>query len=53
MGGITTVMDDAMQRAPIFTFNNARNALAFGKGVGQHFFEIKQQAKTSTSVGKL
>lgn len=53
-GGITTtVIDDAMQRAPVFTFDNARSALAFGKWVEQHFEQLKLQAETTTSVGKL
>ncbi|WJG09448.1 hydroxymethylglutaryl-CoA reductase [Aliiglaciecola sp. LCG003] len=53
-GGIkTTVIDDAMQRAPIFTFNDARSALAFGEWVERNFEQIKQQAQMTTSVGKL
>lgn len=53
-GGITTtVIDDAMQRAPVFTFNNARSALAFGKWVETHFEQIKQQAELTTSIGQL
>jgi len=33
-GGVkTTVIDDAMQRAPVFVFEDARAALAFGKWV--------------------
>lgn len=53
-GGITTtVIDDAMQRAPVFTFDNARYALAFGKWVDENFDRIKQQAETTTSIGKL
>ncbi len=53
-GGVkTTVIDDAMQRAPIFSFNDARSALAFGKWVEEHFEEIKAKAEETTSVGKL
>ncbi len=53
-GGITTtVIDDAMQRAPVFTFDNARYALAFGKWVDENFDRIKQQAETTTTIGKL
>ncbi len=53
-GGIkTTVIDDAMQRAPIFTFSDARMALAFGKWVEQNFETIKAKAEETTSVGKL
>ena len=53
-GGITsTVIDDAMQRAPVFTFDNARSALAFGKWVEENFELIKTQAESTTSVGQL
>lgn len=49
----TTVVDDAMQRAPIFTFSDARAALAFGNWVNKHFDKIKQIAEQTTSIGKL
>ena len=53
-GGITTtVLDDAMQRAPVFIFPSARQAREFGKWVEQNFEEIKKQAETTTSVGRL
>ncbi|MDP5031968.1 MAG: hydroxymethylglutaryl-CoA reductase [Paraglaciecola sp.] len=53
-GGVkVTVVDDAMQRAPVFIFTDARQALQFGEWVREHFTEIKQQAETTTSVGKL
>lgn len=53
-GGIkTTVIDDAMQRAPVFTFTDARSALAFGEWVKLNFETIKQKAEETTSVGKL
>lgn len=53
-GGITTtVIDDAMQRAPVFTFSNARTALKFGQWVEENFQTIKQIAEQTTSVGKL
>ncbi|TAF63835.1 MAG: hydroxymethylglutaryl-CoA reductase [Cytophagales bacterium] len=53
-GGITTtVIDDAMQRAPIFIFENARLARAFGIWVEENFENIKKQAESTTSVGKL
>ena len=52
-GIICTVVDDAMQRAPLFVFENARYARAFGEWVEQHFAEIKAKAEESTSVGKL
>lgn len=53
-GGIkTTVIEDAMQRAPVFTFTDARAALAFGKWVTENFVHIKAQAEQTTSIGKL
>ena len=53
-GGITaTVVDDCMNRAPVFTFQNARYAREFGKWVEAHFAEIKTEAEQTTSVGKL
>ena len=53
-GGITvSVVDDAMQRAPVFIFENARQARDFGLWVTENFEAIKAQAETTTSVGKL
>lgn len=52
-GIITTVIDDAMQRAPIFVFENARHARDFGIWVTANFAEIKVAAETTTRSGKL
>lgn len=53
-GGVTaTVVDDAMQRAPVFVFKSAREAQKFGAWIKENFAEIKAQAETTTSVGKL
>ncbi len=53
-GGVTTtVVDDAMQRAPVFVFPSAREAKDFGIWIKENFNEIKSQAETTTSVGKL
>ena len=53
-GGVTTtVLDDRMQRAPVFSFDNAREARAFGEWLGEHFAEVAAAAETTTSVGKL
>lgn len=53
-GGITTtVIDDAMQRAPVFVFKDARAARDFGQWVDAHFAEIKAAAETTTRSGKL
>jgi hydroxymethylglutaryl-CoA reductase (NADPH) len=53
-GGVkTTVMDDAMQRAPSFVFESAREARDFGEWLTQNFDEIKAAGETSTKSGKL
>src|SRR3712207_3287997 len=48
-----TVMDDAMQRAPSFVFESAREARAFGEWLTEHFDEIKAAGEESTKSGKL
>jgi hydroxymethylglutaryl-CoA reductase (NADPH) len=53
-GGCTvTVMDDAMQRAPAFTFKSARESRAFGEWLKENFDSIKEAAETTTKSGKL
>jgi hydroxymethylglutaryl-CoA reductase (NADPH) len=53
-GGVrTTVMDDAMQRAPAFVFESAREARAFGEWLTESFDDIKAAAETTTRSGKL
>jgi len=53
-GGVrTTICDDAMQRAPVFMFDSAREAREFGRWVGGHFEAIRAQAETTTTVGRL
>jgi len=53
-GGVTvTVMDDAIQRAPAFVFDSAREARAFGRWLTEHFDEIKHEADATTSSGRL
>ncbi len=52
-GVMTTVVDDAMQRAPVFKFDDARQARDFGGWVAEHFAEIKAAAETTTKSGKL
>ena len=53
-GGITaTVIDDAMQRAPAFVFESAREAHAFGIWLTEHFEEVKREADATTSSGSL
>jgi hydroxymethylglutaryl-CoA reductase (NADPH) len=53
-GGVTTtILDDAMQRAPAFVFDSARQARAFGEWVTGHFDQIKQAADSTTRTGRL
>jgi len=53
-GGVTvSVVDDVMQRAPVFVFENARQARDFGEWVDEHFDDIKAAAETTTRSGKL
>ena len=53
-GGVkTTILDDAMQRAPAFVFESAREARAFGEWLTEHFAEIKQAAESTTRTGRL
>jgi hydroxymethylglutaryl-CoA reductase (NADPH) len=54
-GVLTTICSDAMQRAPVFIFDNARDAREFGNWVKRPevFAEIKRVAESTTSVGKL
>ena len=53
-GGVTTtVVDDRMQRAPAFTFTDARAARRFGEWVEQHHDEIKAVADATSRVGRL
>ncbi|WJG09123.1 hydroxymethylglutaryl-CoA reductase [Aliiglaciecola sp. LCG003] len=53
-GGVnTTVVEQFMQRAPAFIFDNARQARDFGAWVVENFQKIKQAAETTTSIGKL
>jgi len=53
-GGVkTTILDDAMQRAPAFVFESAREARAFGEWLADHFAEIKRAAEATTRIGRL
>src|SRR3954471_3542857 len=53
-GGVkTTVLDDAMQRAPAFLFADAREARDFGAWLDEHFDEIREVAESTTKSGKL
>ena len=53
-GGVrTTVVAEAMQRAPAFGFDSAREARAFGDWLTVSFEDIKAEAEASTHVGRL
>jgi len=53
-GGVTTtVLDDRMQRAPVFSFDSAREAKAFAAWLDDNFEPIAAAAQTTTSSGKL
>ncbi len=53
-GGVkTTISDDAMQRAPVFIFNSAREARDFGKWISENFQSIKERADATTHTGRL
>jgi hydroxymethylglutaryl-CoA reductase (NADPH) len=53
-GGVeATVMADAMQRAPVFVFNNAREARDFTHWVDEHTDQIREEAESTSSVAQL
>ncbi|HUS22767.1 MAG TPA: hydroxymethylglutaryl-CoA reductase [Aeromicrobium sp.] len=52
-GATTTVIDDRMQRAPVFTLPSAREARQFAGWLDQHFADIAAAAESTTSSGKL
>jgi hydroxymethylglutaryl-CoA reductase (NADPH) len=53
-GGVTcTVSDDKMQRAPVFTFDSAREAREFRLWVNDHIEEIRQQAEATSQIARL
>jgi hydroxymethylglutaryl-CoA reductase (NADPH) len=53
-GGVTcTVVGDSMQRAPVFVFENARDAREFVQWVNEHTPQIREEAEATSSVAKL
>src|SRR5271157_5734401 len=53
-GGVkTAIVERSMQRAPVFVFEDAATARAFGRWVDDNFTAIKQQAEATTHIGKL
>jgi hydroxymethylglutaryl-CoA reductase (NADPH) len=53
-GGVkSTVVEECMQRAPVFIHDDAQKAREFGRWVGENFAAIKAVAETTTRSGKL
>ena len=53
-GGIrTTVVEDHMQRAPVFIFDDALQARGFGVWVDEHLDQIRAAAEATTRSGRL
>ena len=52
-GAQTTIVEQAMQRAPVFVLGDARQAREFGVWVESHFEPIREQAEATTRHGKL
>jgi hydroxymethylglutaryl-CoA reductase (NADPH) len=53
-GGVkTTVVEQCMQRAPVFRFEDALTAREFGDWVREHFGDLKREAEQTTRFGKL
>jgi hydroxymethylglutaryl-CoA reductase (NADPH) len=53
-GGVrTTVVEQYMQRSPVFIFDDAQQARDFGAWVDEHFAAVKAAAETTTRSGKL
>jgi hydroxymethylglutaryl-CoA reductase (NADPH) len=53
-GGVkTTVIEDSMQRAPVFILSDAREARDFGRWVEENFTAIRDEAEATTDIGKL
>jgi NADP-dependent 3-hydroxy-3-methylglutaryl-CoA reductase len=53
-GGVrTTVVDDRMQRAPVFVLDDALAARDFGEWIDAHFADIKTAAESTTRSGRL
>ena len=53
-GGVkTTVVDDSMQRAPVFILEDALRAREFGCWVTEHLPAIRERAEATTHFGKL
>ncbi|MFV0388468.1 MAG: hydroxymethylglutaryl-CoA reductase [Pyrinomonadaceae bacterium] len=53
-GGVKcTVVADAMQRAPVFVFEDAREGRKFVSWIDENFEQIKEEADATSSIAKL
>jgi hydroxymethylglutaryl-CoA reductase (NADPH) len=53
-GGVkTTVVEQFMQRSPVFIFTDARGAVKFSQWLDEHLEQLKAAAANTTRVGKL
>lgn len=52
-GARCSVVDDAMQRAPVFLFDDARAARRFGEWVQEHFQEVRAVAEATSRIARL
>jgi len=53
-GGVkTAVIEQFMQRSPVFMFEDAASAREFGRWIDENFAAIKQKAEATTHIGKL
>lgn len=53
-GGVTcSVVGDAMQRAPVFVFSNAREGREFVKWVHNNLDKIREEAEATSRIAKL
>jgi hydroxymethylglutaryl-CoA reductase (NADPH) len=53
-GGVTcSVIGDAMQRAPVFVFEDARGARRFVQWVNENIDKVREEAEATSSVAKL
>jgi hydroxymethylglutaryl-CoA reductase (NADPH) len=53
-GGITTtILDDRMQRAPVFSFDSARGVKEFSAWLDEHLDDVRAAAEATTRSGKL
>ena len=43
-----TILDDRMQRAPVFSFGSAREMRAFSDWLDEHFEEVAAAAQETT-----